>query len=324
MSNPARDHDEHAAGEGKRYPHLPRYHALNCTPEENERIRSAFFIFFDVFRVVVWAAVLVWSYPHALDWVGGRELARWIIAHGWIRWIVAPPLAVCAFISVLQPVNSPSDLKAADDLAESLGGTVVPHGKLDPSYGLPSGPALRVPVGAFTVDVRAWSRDRSSVTIATALVTVRGSFRFIAHGSGREPAFLGGLSQHAMGAALDQLRDRTDDPHAQQAAAEMSFATSDPVALGHEGLDRACVLRTSDAPSARALFATTDVAQALLALHAITPRWSWSLIGNGDGGAELRLERPGSLRDADAVNALLQPMRAALEALAAAGIVVAG
>ena len=323
MSNPARDQDEHAAGERKRYPHLPRYHALNCTPEENERIRSTFFVLFEVFRVFVWAAVLVWSYPHALDWVGGRAIAYWIIEHGWIRWIAVPPLAVCAFISVLQPVNRPGDTQAANDLAQSLGGTVLPHGKLDPSYGLPSGPALRVPVGAFAVDVRAWSRDRSRVTIAAALVTVRGGFRFIAHGSGREPAFLGGLSQRAMAVSLDQLRDRTDDSRAQQAAAEMSFAASNPVALGHEALDRACVLRTSDAAAARALFATSDVVHALLGLHAITPRWSWSLIGNGDGGAELRLERPGSLGDADAVNALVQPMRAALESLAAAGIAAA-
>jgi len=323
VGNPARDHDEHAPREQKRYPHLPRWHALNCTPEENERISTAFYALFDVFRVVTWATIFVWGYPHALDWVGGRDVARWITMHHWIYWVTTPPLVVCAFISILEPVRRPKDIKAAKALAESVGATVIPHTKLDPTYGLPSGQALRVPVGALAVNLRAWSRDDSRVTIATAYVTVRGGFRFIAHGSGREPAIFSGLAQHAMSASLDRLRDRTDDPRAQQAVAEMSFASSSPVAIGHEALDRACELRTSDAPAARALFTTSDVAQALLALHALTPRWSWSLIGSGDGSAELKLERPGAIGDADAVNSMVQPMRAALESLVAAGIIAA-
>ncbi len=321
MSLPAQDPAPGTPGAPRRYPHLSRFHALNCTPEENERIEKLIYVLFDVFRVITWAALLVWFHPHVLDYVGGRAIADAILAHGWVRWVVAVPLLPCALLSVLSPVSRPGDRAQASALATTLGGTVVGHSKLDPTYGMPNGPALRVPVARGSVDVRSWSNHRSPITRARARVAMRGGFAFSAHGSGREPALVSSLATHAMRAGVNALRERADDPRARAAAAALEFAATPPVTIGHEALDRALVLRTSDPAAARAMFATAGVADALLQLHASTPRWSWSLVDNGDGTADLTLERPGSLGDAEAVRRLVEPMRAAIEALEAAGIV---
>jgi hypothetical protein len=95
-----------------------------------------------------------------------------------------------------------------------------------------------------------------------------------------------------------------------------------PIATGNNEVDRMAVLRANQPDAARALLTAGTVVSAIAALEAKTRRWDWTFYpAAATGMAEMRLECPGALRDADTLRVVQELMRAALEKLARAGAI---
>ena len=284
---------------------------------------KGFAIGWDIFRITVWATIAVWAYPHFLDYVGGRDIARWLIHHNWVRWLAAPPLGLLAIVSAFELLNDPRKRGSRDKLAQSMGATVVELRHIDPNYGLPTGPGLRVPLGRWSMVVGTWSNKHNARTVAKVIVETQSAFSFVARGADREPAVMRGLQQLTVGHAMRQMADRTDDPRAALAAATLAYLSEPPMSIGNDALDRAVVLRANHPDTARALLTASAVASAITALNEKTRRWDWTFYPTATAGmAEMRLEVPGALSDVESLKLVQALMQTALEHLATAGVLL--
>jgi hypothetical protein len=251
---------------------------------------------FDIFRIAVWVLIAVWVNPKLLDWIHAAGVGRWLLDHGWVRLLGALPLVLLGFISILEQIDHPQKLAAGRALAEATGSTLVKL-RFDPTFGIPDGPGLRVPLGVRSMVVGTWKREGDARTVATAHVETRSAFSFLARGPEREPALVHAVRSHLSGL---------------------------PITTGVDAVDHEVVLRANQADAARALFTTPAVTSALSTLNGNTRRWEMSLcLAEPAGTAELRLECPGTLRDADRVRAVQALMKAVLEGMAGLGAVAA-
>ena len=278
----------------------------------------------DVFRILVWVMIAVWAYPHFLDYVGGRELARWVLHHNWIRWVAAPPLGLLGLISVFDLQNDPRKRAGREKLALATGAAVVELHDIDPTYGMPMGPGLRVPLGRWSMVIGTWKRESKAHTVAKVVAETQSSLSFVARGTDREPAMMRGLQQLAMGQAMRQMAERSDDPRAAAAAATLAYMAEPPITIGNDALDRMVVLRTNQPDAARALLGSSAVATAIAALDQMTRNWDWTFYTTPTAGlGEMRLECPGAMSDAESLKLVQTLLQAALEHLAGAGVLAA-
>ncbi len=272
-----------------------------------------------LFRLTVWAAVALWMNPRLLDFVGGESIARWILDHGWVRGVAAPPLALLALISVLEPLNDPRKRAARQELATRIGATLVDLNDLDLTYGLPDGPGLRVPLGRWSMVV-ATRKSRGDVhTVASAHLRTRSQLSFVARGAGREPKMMRDLQQLTAGYSL-RSAERAGEQRA-QALDMLAYLSKPPIETGNQMLDQTVVLRANEPDLARALFTSSFTASAVAALNAKTQRWDWTFHPAGaPGRAEMRIVCPGTLNDLDTLQAVQALMKAGLEGMARSGI----
>jgi len=195
--------------------------------------------------------------------------------------------------------------------------------RIDPTYGLPDGPGLCVPLGRASMTVGTWKSRGKTCTVASVQVETRSAFSFVARGADREPAMMRGFQQLAMGHAIRQMANRTDDPRSAVAAAALAYMSEPPITTGNDALDRAVVLRSNQPDTARVLLTASAVASAIAELHARTRRWDWTFYPASTAGvAEMRLECPGTLSDAESMKLMQAPMQAALEHLETEGVLV--
>lgn len=295
--------------------------SLDAAPSEPATVSQGFVIGWNIFRITVWIMIAVWANPHFLGYVGGEGIARWLLHHRWVLWLAAPPLGLLGLISVLELLNTPQRRAAHDKLARAMGATVVTLRGIDPTYGLPAGPGLRVPIGCWSMVVGTWKSDGHARTIAKVTLQTTSAFSFAARGLDREPAMMRGVQQLAVGHAMRQVAARTDDPRAAASAATIAYLAERPLTTGNDGLDRAVVLRANHPDAARALLTSSAVASAIAGLNERTRRWDWTLDPTStDGLAEMRLECPGTLGDVESLAPVKALMQAALEHLASAGV----
>lgn len=289
---------------------------LDAAPSEPATVSRGFVIGWNIFRITVWIMIAVWANPHFLDYVGGEGIARWLIHHRWVLWLAAPPLGLLGLISVLELLNTGQQRAAHDKLARAMGATVVTLRGIDPTYGLPGGPGLRVPLGRWSMVVGTWKSDGHARTVAKVVLQTGSEFSFAARGVDREPAVMRGLQQWAVGHAMRQVAARTDDPRAAAAAAPLAYLAELPIMTGNDALDRAVVLRANHPDAARALLTSTTVTSAIGALNQRTRRWDWTLYPTSTAGlAEMRLECPGTLNDVESLAPVQALMQAGLEHL---------
>ncbi|NOT32728.1 MAG: hypothetical protein HOP12_01015 [Candidatus Eisenbacteria bacterium] len=275
-----------------------------------------------MFQLSVWTLDAVWFYPHLLDYVGGAQVANWIVDHVWVRFVTAPPLGILTILSVFSPINTPRQRAASEELATRLGATVVEHRKLDPTYGIPTAPGLRMPIDRWSMEIGTWSKDQDVRTVARVFVDVRTSFSFAARGAGREPDVLRGLQQFAMKQAMKHAAEGAGDSRAQTAAATMAYLAEPPITTGNDLLDRSMVLRANQPDAARALFRSGGMISALQVLNAKSQLWDWTFYpGTQAGLAEMQLALPGAKCDEASVRMAADVLRAALEAMVSAELV---
>jgi hypothetical protein len=273
-----------------------------------------------LFRLTVWAAVALWMNPQLLDIVGGESIARWVLDHGWVRWVAAPPLALLALISVLEPLNDPRKRAARQELATRIGATLVDLNDLDLTYGIPDGPGLRVPLGRWSMVV-ATRKSRGDVhTVASAHVGTSSQLSFVARGVGREPRMMRDLQQLTAGYSLRSAK-RAGGEERGQALDTLAYLSKPPIETGNEMLDRTVVLRANEPDLACALFTSSFTASSIAALNAMTRHWDWTFHPAATPGmAEMRLVCPGALKDLDTLQSVQSLMKAGLEGMAEAGI----
>jgi hypothetical protein len=167
--------------------------------------------------------------------------------------------------------------------------------------------------------VRTWKSKGNAHTVASVRVETRSTFSFVARGTDREPKMMRGLQQLVVGYSQRHMAGHGDDPRAAAAAATLAYLAEPPIATGNDSLDRAVVLRANQPDTARALFTTSAMASAIAALDAKTRRWDWTFYPTATAGmAEMRLECPGAMTDADTLRVVQALMRAALENMARA------
>jgi alkylhydroperoxidase family enzyme len=294
----------------------PSSHAESNEPKP---VGTGFLIGWSIFRIMIWATIAVWMCPQLLDYVGGDGVARWLLHHGWARLLGVPPLGLLGLISAFEVLNTPQQRAAREEVARGLGATVVELNHIDPTYGLPSGPGLRVPLGDRSMVVGTWKSKDKVHTVASVKLETRTGFSFVARGTDREPAMMRGLQQMAMGHAMRHMAEQTDDPRAAAAAATMAYMAEPPITCGDDVLDREVVLRANHPDTARSLFTSSAVASAITALNAKTRQWDWTFYPTSTSGmAEMRLECPGALSDAESLRLVQALLRAALEEMARA------
>jgi hypothetical protein len=277
------------------------------------------------FKLLAWSSMFVVLAPMTLEYVGGHDLARWLVQHAWVRILCVPALLPFWLFSAFE-LRSPGRKSAArSKLADAVGGTVVGTPKLDPGLGLPEGPALRVPLGEWSMHISAWVRGSKRRTVARATVEARSSFSFSAGDAGNEPALLRGLQQGAMSLAMSQLAEKEADPARSASLATLSYLSEAPIATGHATLDRTVVLRANQPDTARSLLTSAAVQAALAAFDEPARRWSWTLFPESQPGfAEMRFECSGGSLDEARVSQIRALLAPALEHLAAAGVISRG
>ena len=291
---------------------------------EPTAVGSSFLFGWTIFRLTVWATVAVWVNPRLLGLIGGEGIARWLMDHRWVHTLSGLPIGLLALISVLEVLNDPRKHAARQALAGSVGGTLVKLRGIDPTFGIPDGPGLRVPLGRWSMVVGTWKSKSDTRTVATVRLETRSSFSFLARGTDREPEMMRGLQQLAAGRSLRDSAEQPDDSRVAMATATFAYLSEAPVATGVSSLDRAIVLRTNQPDTARALFTASALASAIAALNERTPRWDWSLYpAETAGTAEMRLECPGSLKDADTLKAMQALMATALDEMTRAETIAA-
>jgi len=275
----------------------------------------------NVARVLIWLLVAVWMNPRLLDYVGGHDVARWILHHGWVRLAGALPVGVLALASLFEPLGGGRSAEV-EDFARRVGGRTVTPTDFDPREGIPSGPGLRIPAGAWTIDVMSQALHGRRRTVARTVVKAGSAFGFAAHGSGRRlgvpESVRGGAMRHALNAAAE----RSGDPQVQVDARSFAWLADPPVALDHHALDGIVAVRTNQPDVARALMASGAVAESLAGLDGLVTRWSWTHFPDPRSGtAEMRLEWSGSMREAGPLQYAVTAMRTALATLGESGAI---
>jgi hypothetical protein len=275
-----------------------------------------------LFRLLTWATVAAWMYPPLLGYIGGEGVASWLLHHTSVRMLGMLPLGFLALITMFRAVDNPQVRAAREELASSVGASLVEVRGIDSVYGMPSGPGLRMTLGRWSMDVSSWTRRDGPHTLASVTVKTPSSFSFVARGAGREPAMLRGLQNVAMTIVVRNLENQPSDPRAAALAATMGYIAGPPIATGNDAIDRAMVLRANQPDAARALFTASDMAAPLAALNAKTRNWEWTLYpAAATGTAELKLACPGALSDAESLRVVRDLMGAALEEMARAGVI---
>jgi len=260
----------------------------------------AFTVVWRLFQLATWALVLVVVSPNVLRRVGMDEAARWILAHGWVRWVAAPLLAPFLVLSAFQPVASRGGGKA-----------------IDPILGLRQGEPHQWQAGAHTVEAATWAARRERRAVAQAKIPGPYGWGFQARAASLEPAWMRGMAQDAVRAGLRGNRHPAPDDAA-AARDAVAFLAEDPLDLGGTPLRGTIVLRSSDPVRARAIFSSADVVRAIETLERGRARWELSLLPTGQAPESLlRFECQGSLDRADRaaqVKALMVAVLAQLDA----------
>lgn len=300
----------------------------SAAPERDEA-PDAFDFWFPVawwaFRLLAWASMFAVLAPMTLAWVGGHDLGRWLVAHAWVRILCVPVLLPFWLFSAFELRSSGRSRAARSRLAEAVGGTVAGTPHLDPALGLPEGPALRVPVGVWSMHIATWVRRSKRRTVAHATVEARTSFSFAAGDAGNQPALLQGLQESVASFAMNRMVEQTSDPARAASLAALSYLGQAPIETGQATLDRTVVLRANQPDTARDLLVAEPVRAALVAFDEPGRIWKWTLYPDSRPGlAEMRFECSGGPLDATRVSQIRALFAAALEHLAAAGVISRG
>lgn len=260
------------------------------------------------FRVIVWGVTLTLISPRTLAWIGADDRARWLLHHGWVRWVglplMLPFLILSAFhLSVGKPVQG-----ASDDDSSRPG--------IDPELGLREGPVVRWPVDDRMVEAASWSKGGSRQCVCTATIPSSTAFGFSARSARMEPAWFRGTAQAVMRMGIEQARKTGTDGNAATWDA-MSYLSEAPIHLGDIPHGDEIVLRTSQPMLARSLFADPEVGRVIHELEQNDRRWELSLIrGETAGEAVLRFACRGRLDNAEVANRAQALMTAAVRKLA--------
>lgn len=272
-----------------------------ATADGRDPVAWAFPVVWTVFRLVTWALVLVVLSPEVLRYVGWNEAARWILAHGWVRWVAAPLLAPFAVLSAFHPIAS-----------RKAGSTAV-----DPILGLRQGEPVRWEAGARVVEAGTWMARRERRVVAQTTIRGMSTFGFQARAARLEPPWMRGMAQDAVRAGL-RGNQRAETDAAAAAREAMAFLGHAPLDLAGTPLRGTIVLRSSDPGRARGIFSSADVVRAIEALERGQTRWDLSLLPTGKPEESLlRFECRGSLDRADRaaqVKALMVAVLARLDA----------
>ena len=274
------------------------------------------------FKLLAWSSMFAVLAPRTLEYVGGHDFARWLVRHTWVRIVCVPVLLPFWLFSAFE-LRSPGRERAArSKLADAVGGTVAGTPKLDPGLGLPEGPALRVPLGVWSMHIATWVRGSKRRTVARATVEARTSFSFAAGDAGNEPALLRGLQQGATAFAMSQLAEKEADSARSASLATLSYLSEAPITTGQATLDRTVVLRANQPDTARGLLTSAPVQAALAAFDEPGRRWNWTLYPVSQAGfAEMRFECSGGPLDEARVSQIRALLAPALEHLATAGVI---
>jgi len=252
--------------------------------------------------------------------VGGRDAGRWLDQHLWVRLLCLPILAPLLLISVFQPLKGSGRRLTAAELADVEGDTLTNSPGIDLTYGIPEEAPLRVPLGPWVMEIGTWVRKSKRRTVARVSVDSSSSFSFAARAARREPEFLRGAQQAAMGFAMRHLAEKNEAARAAGVAERMAYLGEPPVAIGDAALDRAMVLRANQPETARALVTAGPVARAIAALEEQGRSWEWTLYPTGEPGrSEMMFECSGSMREADGLSLVRDLMSGALDHLATIG-----
>jgi len=258
-----------------------------------------------LFVITTWALVAVVVNPRVLRRVGADGLSTWLLAHAWVRWVLAPILLPFIVLSVSTPSQVPPGTPDDPD-----------SDPIDPALGLRQGGTLSWRFGPHTVEAATWRARRESRFVARGKVRVESPFAFSARSSRDEPAWMRGMAQKALRHGLRANVDpsRTDQLDLVQ---ELDFLSKDPIRLGLDPLSGALVLRADHPDRARALFARSAVTRAVRELERGRCRWSLSLLPSGEPGvSELYAECRGTGR-AERERLLRGLLSAVLESLPA-------
>lgn len=307
-----------AADEGHVLPHgAPRGQVDGST-----RFDTWFPVAWWTFRILVWATAAVFLEPRWLEQVGGDDVARWLGRNAWFRWLSVPILGPMLAFSAFELRGTGRERAARAGLAAAVGGTLVKTPRVDPVLGLPEGPALRVPLGPWSMVVATWVRKRARRTMARVTVRVASSFSFLARSARSESAMLRGLQQGVVTMQLQRWAGDDGDPRRAVTWPTLAYLGEAPMRIGHAELDRTVVLRANQAETARGMLALAAVPPALAAFESLSRSWEWSLQPTErPGQAEMRFECSGGELDAERVRVLQELMGAALEYLAENGTI---
>jgi hypothetical protein len=268
-----------------------------------------FHLLWTAFRLTVWWLMLVLIWPRVLHFVGGETTARWLLHHGWARW-VGLPLLLPFFIFSAFSLRVGS--KATADA-----GTGEAQPALDLELGLREGAVQRWPVDDHVIEAATWSRDGSRQCVCTAKVAVSSGHCFSARSARMEPAWFRGAAQAAMKMGIEHARKTGTDAQAETWDA-MSFLTDAPLDLSDLPHGEDIVLRTSQPMLARALFSDSEIGCVIHELEQADRRWECSLLPDGQPGETvLRFACRGSLENAEVAGWAQRLMSAAVRRLAA-------
>ena len=293
-------------------------------PDSGPRpVSSGFMWGWDLFRISVWVVIVVWVDPSLLKWVGAEDVGRWLIHHGWVRWLGAPPLVLLAIISSFEVVNDAKRHAERQTLATTVGGTVVSL-RLDPTLGIPDGPGLRLPVSRWSMTVGTWKRDGKVRTMALVHLDTRSTFSFVAKGPESESQLFQGLQHFTMKLAVSKIASEANVERTVVPAVTLAYLAEPPMKTGSDAVDGIVVLRANEPGTARTLFVAPAMVSAISILNAATRRWDWSLYPSKTAGhSEMRLELPGGLEDEDLLRAMRTAIETALEEMSGAGQIAA-
>lgn len=264
-----------------------------------------------VFRLTIWALVLVVIDPRCLSLVGWHAGAH-SLQHSLVRWLLMPILLPFFILSAFSVRVG----RATDDGADGESQPAI-----DPDLGLREGPLTRWPAGDATIEAATWLRSGSRSILATARVKVASGFAFSARSARMEPGWMRGFAQGVIRKVVEQKSQSATGAEA-ETWASMTFLGEAPLDLGGIPNAQDIVLRANQPALAQELFSDAEVARAIGALEQLQRRWEWSLLPTGDAGdALLRFQCPGRVENAEVAAPVQALMNAAIRRLAASGTI---
>ena len=245
-------------------------------------------VIFMVFRLTVWALALVAFDPRVLGFVGWDAGGRWLLAHGWLRWIALPVLAPLVLFSAFSVREV---RQVGDDEPEDL------ERSLDPTLGIRESAVRRWPLEGHVVEAATWANGDERRCVARVTLSLAAPFAFSAQSAGSVPAWMQGAAQSILRAQVDQARARATGAEA-QAWDAAAFLAEEPVDLRGCLAESHVVVRSNRPELARALFSEPEVARVAGELEEKKRRWQWSLLPTArTGEAELRFECRGRVEN---------------------------